>query len=70
MFCPAVPLTFLAWCLERLKWITPTKVTAAGALTLDTLANNKTECYRIAAGPAAKNEYILLENRQNTEAAW
>ena len=53
-----------AWCLERLTWITPTKVTAQSALTLDTLANKKTDCYRIAAGAVAPNEYVLLENRQ------
>ena len=58
------PARMSAWCLERLNWITPIKVTAAAALTLDTLANKQTECYRIALGPAAKNEYILLENRQ------
>ena len=62
----STPARMSAWCLERLKWITPTKVTAAGTLTLDTLANKKTECYRIEGGPAAKNEYILLENRQKT----
>lgn len=62
----STPARMSAWCLERLKWITPAKVTAAGTLTLDTLANKKTECYRIAVGPAAKNEYILLENRQKT----
>ena len=62
----STPARLSGWCLERLTWITPTKVTSAGALTLDTLANKKTECYRIAAGPAAKNEYILIENRQKT----
>lgn len=62
----AVPARMSAWCLERLNWITPTKVTAARTLTLDTLANNKTECYRIALGPVARNEYLLIENRQQT----
>jgi immune inhibitor A len=60
----ATPARLSAWCLERLQWIKPTKITAAGTLTLDTLANKKTECYRVALGPVARNEYILIENRQ------
>lgn len=60
------PARMSAWCLERLGWVKPTKVTAAQSLTLDTLENAKTECYRIAAGTVAKNEYFLLENRQKT----
>jgi len=62
----STPTRLSSWCLERLKWITPTKVTSARTLTLDTLANKNTECYRIEAGPVAKNEYILIENRQKT----
>lgn len=60
----ATPARMSAWCLERLQWIRPTRVTSAGTLTLDTLANKKTECYRVALGPVARNEYILIENRQ------
>ena len=62
----STPARMSAWCLERLNWINPTKVTAATTLTLDTLENAKTECYRIPAGTVAKNEYLLLENRQKT----
>ncbi len=60
------PTRMSAWCLERLNWIKPTKLTSTTALTLGTLENAKTECYRIAAGTVAKNEYFLLENRQKT----
>lgn len=60
----ATPARMSAWCLERLKWISPTKVSAPASVTLDTLANKQGHCYRIPLGAAAKNEYILLENRQ------
>jgi immune inhibitor A len=58
------PARMSAWCLERLGWIKPTKVTAHATLTLDTLEKDKGACYRIEAGAVAKNEYFLLENRQ------
>jgi immune inhibitor A len=60
----AKPARMSAWCLERLEWMKPAKVTAAGTFTLDTLENQKADCYRIALGTVAKNEYILIENRQ------
>lgn len=60
----STPARMSAWCLERLKWITPNKVTAASTLTLNTLERAKTDCYRIEAGGNARHEYILLENRQ------
>jgi immune inhibitor A len=60
------PTRMSAWCLERLGWVKPRKLTAARKLTLDTLESSKTQCCRIEAGSAARNEYFLLENRQKT----
>ena len=60
------PARMSAWCLERLGWIKPAKVTASGTLTLKTLEQDKTACNRIEAGSVAPNEYFLLENRQKS----
>lgn len=62
----STPARMSAWCLERLNWITPTRVTTARQVTLDTLESSKSECYRVAAGTVARNEYFLIENRQQT----
>lgn len=59
-----VPARLSAWCLSNLGWIKPTNVKAAATLTLPTLENDASACYRLWTGGKANPEYFLIENRQ------
>jgi len=52
------------WCLAKLGWIKPKKVTGTKSLTLKPLADDPAACYRVWTGGATGPEYFLLENRQ------
>jgi immune inhibitor A len=60
----STPVRLSAWCLAKLGWITPTVVSAAGTVTLDTLANAPNDSLRVWTGGKPGPEYFLLENKQ------
>lgn len=60
------PVRMSCWCLARLGWITPQKVTRSKSLTIPTLASNPKACYRLWTKGASGPEYFLIENRQTT----
>jgi immune inhibitor A len=60
------PVRMSAWCLARLEWITPRRITRARTVTMATLARRKTACYRLWTDGAEGAESFLIENRQAT----
>jgi immune inhibitor A len=60
------PVRMSCWCLARLGWIKPKKVTGTRSLTLKPLADDPAACHRVWTGGATGPEYFLLENRQAT----
>ncbi|HJX82026.1 MAG TPA: hypothetical protein VJ248_08345, partial [Candidatus Udaeobacter sp.] len=50
--------------LSKLGWIKPKVVTRKKGLQLNTLEEEKTECYRLWTKGITGPEYFLLENRQ------
>lgn len=60
------PVRMSCWCLSRLGWVKPKRVTGTKALTIPTLAADPAACYRVWTGGKAGPEYFLLENRQPT----
>jgi immune inhibitor A len=60
------PVRMSCWCLAKLGWIKPQKITGTKTLTIPTLATDPTACYRLWTKGAAGPEYFLIENRQTT----
>lgn len=60
------PTRMSCWCLSKLGWVKPQKVTGTKTLTIPTLATDPTACYRLSIGGPTGPEYFLLENRQKT----
>lgn len=58
------PVRMSCWCLAKLGWIKPRKVSSKKSIKLATLEAKKTECYRLWKKGAAGPEYFLTENRQ------
>jgi immune inhibitor A len=58
------PVRLSAWCLERLGWVSPKTVRRAGIKSLQPLAQDKRDCYRLWSKGKKGPEYFLIENRQ------
>ena len=58
------PSRMSCWCLSKLGWIKPKAVPRKTLITLKTLEEKKTDCYRLWTKGANGPEYFLLENRQ------
>ena len=58
------PARMSCWCLSKLSWIEPKKVSSKKSVKLDTLEAKRTECYRLWKKGASGPEYFLAENRQ------
>jgi immune inhibitor A len=60
------PVRMSCWCLAKLGWIKPKKITGTKSLTISPLADDPTACYRLWTGGSTGPEYFLIENRQDT----
>ncbi len=58
------PVHMSAWCKEKLGWVTPTEISAAGTYTLNRVEDNST-IFKLR-GNFPSTQYFLLENKTGT----
>lgn len=58
------PVRMSAWCLSRLGWVTPKRITKNTHLTLSPLDQDENACFQVWKKGKKGPEYFLLENRQ------